>query len=180
MLGSGCVEVVSHRDEFDSGPDIKPTDATGEPEASGGKCTSGRRWTSGNMASEGMTPGRPCMGAGCHTDSSPTKLTLAGTVYPLMGERDENDCNGIDGNGTAIAVMDEMTGEILQRIAINGVGNFNYRAPLPARYKVKLLALGREAVMMAPITSVADGNCNLCHTPENFMGAKGRIVPAPP
>ena len=180
MLGSGCVQVVSHRDDFDAGPDITVSDGPKEAEAASGQCVSGQRWTGGNMASVAMTPGRACMQGGCHTDSSPTKFTMAGTVYPLKGEHDENDCNGIDGAGVAVVPLDDMNNEIIGRIQVNPVGNFSTNKALPPSYRVKVIRGGAEAFMMAPVTAPLGGNCNFCHTAEDFMGAKGRIVPKAP
>jgi hypothetical protein len=177
VLGAGCVEVIPHRDEFDAGPDITISDVTVEAEVSAGKCLSGRRWTGGNMASPVMTPGQPCMAAQCHgTTAAKTPMTMGGTIYPLGGERDDNDCNGIDGTGVAVVVSDEMNVEIA-RIQVNAAGNFYTNRMLPPSYKVKVAALGREAVMVA---SVTNGDCNFCHTAVDYMGAKGRIVPKAP
>jgi len=47
------------------------------------------------------------MASGCHTASSPTPMTMAGTVYAPAGLHDDNDCNGVDGAGMAIVVQDE-------------------------------------------------------------------------
>jgi hypothetical protein len=177
LLGSGCVEVISHVDDFDAGPDVKPFDATGEPEASsGGPCMSGVRWNGSN--NDLMNPGVPCMGSGCHTSSSKSPLTLAGTVYPPNGRRDENNCNGINGSGVAVAIMDENGVEVGGRLQVNAAGNFYTNRMLPPSYKVKVISMGREAVMEAPVT---DGNCNYCHTSDPaFMMAKGRIAPKEP
>jgi hypothetical protein len=178
LLGSGCVNVVSHRDEFDAGPDTAPSDAKGEPEAASGKCSSGVRWTQGTMASPAMTPGRACMGSGCHTPNSKRPFTLAGTLYPLGGERDENDCNGEGANG-AVIPLDENMMEIpsVGRLIITPMGNFFTDKPLPPTFRVKVAVQGREAVMVAPVTN---GDCNFCHSPDDFMMAKGRIVPKAP
>lgn len=178
MLGSGCVEVVSHRDEFDAGPDVAPSDGRAEVEVSSGLCQSGVRW-SGGMASALHFPGRPCMGGGCHTTMSKTPMTMGGTVYPLKGEHDEADCNGVNGSGAAIVVMDDSGNELpgVGRIQLNNAGNFYTARTLPPSYKVKLLYLGSEAPMIAPVTN---GDCNYCHTSEDYMMAKGRIVPKAP
>jgi hypothetical protein len=105
---------------------------------------------------------------------------MAGTIYALNGQHDDNNCNGLDGNGVAIAILDPDTNmEIPPRVLVNNVGNFFTNRMFPANYKVKVLAMGREAIMSAPITD-RDGSCNFCHTPDNFMNAKGRIMPQPP
>lgn len=177
ILGSGCVDVVSHIDEFDSGPDVKLTDGPREAETSGGQCVSGQHWTGGTTPSGLHYPGRPCMGSGCHTSSSKTQFTMAGTVYPLKGDHDENDCNGIDGAGVAVVPTDDMAMEFAGRLQLNPAGNFTSNKPLPPSFHVKVVALGREA---AQVSAVMDGNCNYCHTPEGLMGAKGRILPLAP
>ena len=104
-------------------------------------------------------------------------MTLAGTVYAFEGVRDDNDCNGVDGAGMAITVMDDMGMEIFPRIQVNSVGNFYTNKALPASFRVKVIGMGREAVMQ---TVVTDGNCNSCHTAGGNMGALGRIFPQPP
>src|SRR5215212_6529497 len=181
ILGSGCVEVISHRDEFDAGPDIVISDGPMEAEASGGQCTSGQRWTLAmNSPSPLMTPARPCLGPGCHTSSSKTQFTMAGTVYPLKGEHDVDDCNGIDGQGVAVVPMDDMGNELIGRIQLNSVGNFTTNKALPSSYKVKVIRGGAEAIMKAAVTDPLGGNCNYCHTRDDYMGAKGRIVPLAP
>jgi hypothetical protein len=136
------------------------------------------RWTQGTMASPAMTPGRACMGSGCHTPNSKKPFTLAGTLYPLGGERDENDCNGEGANG-AVIPLDENMMEIpaVGRLIITPMGNFFTDKPLPPTFRVKVAVQGREAVMLAPVTN---GDCNFCHTPDDFMMAKGRIVPKAP
>jgi hypothetical protein len=117
------------------------------------------------------------MGSGCHTSSSKTQFTVAGTIYPLKGEHDENDCNGIDGTGVAVAIMDDMGVDLFPRVQVNAAGNFYSNKAVPASFHVKVVALGREA---AQTTTVLDGNCNYCHTPEGLMNAKGRILPQGP
>ena len=184
LLGAGCVEVIPHIQEFDAGPDITMIDVTGEPEVSVGKCMSGRRWTGGTMGSQLMNPGVPCMGPGCHspTGKGALQMTLGGTIYGLGGERDDNDCNGIDGSGMAVAVWDEgMTMEVIPRLQVNGVGNFFTTRALPDTYKVEVIQQGRKAPMLAAINGKMNGgDCNYCHSAADFMGAKGRIVPARP
>ena len=181
ILGSGCVSVVSHVDEYDAGPPPPPADAKSEVEAVVmGPCSSGVRWNNNMPPTDRMNPGMPCWGAaGCHTSSSTTKLTAAGTIYPLNGLHDENNCNGLDSTmtGAAIAILDVDTGaELGTRLVMNPAGNFWTTRSLPPRYKVKLVSSGREIAMDAP---VSDGNCNYCHSAEGIMMAKGRIIPPP-
>ena len=106
-------------------------------------------------------------------------MTLGGTVYGLGGERDENDCYGMDTG--AIAVLDLQGMEISTRIQVNPAGNFYTERALPDTYKVKLISQGREITMDTPINGKMNGgDCNYCHSAADFMGAKGRIVPARP
>jgi hypothetical protein len=182
MLGAGCVEVVPHVDEYDAGtPDVKPSDASGEPEASIGQCTSGKVWTGGNTPSPNHYPGTSCMGSSCHTSSSKTAITIGGTIYPLKGEHDDDNCNGLDSSMTpaAIAILDDSgMNELIPRLQINTVGNFfTTSKALPSSFRVKVISQGREAVMKDPVTN---GDCNYCHRKEDFQMTKGRIVPAAP
>jgi hypothetical protein len=183
MLGAGCVEVIPHIDEYDAGPpDVgKPSDAAGEPEVMMGPCQSGVRWTQGDTTpSQVMTPGKPCMNAGCHSTTSKTPMTLGGTLYPLKGEHDDDNCNGLNSMmvGAAIEILDlEGNPALPNRLQINPAGNFWSSRPLPPSFKVKIHSQGRVAEKMNP---VSNGDCNYCHRKEDFMGAKGRIVPAAP
>jgi len=181
ILGSGCVSVVSHYDEYDAGVPPPVSDAKSEVEAVvSGPCASGVRWNSTMPPSDKMNPGVPCWGAGgCHTPSSKTVLTAAGTIYPLNGLHDENNCYGLDSTmtGAAIAIFDVDTGnEILPRLQMNPAGNFWTTRPMPAKYMVKLFSNSKIVEMIAPVT---DGNCNYCHSAEGIMMAKGRIIPPP-
>jgi hypothetical protein len=127
-----------------------------------------------------MNPGVPCWGAGgCHTPSSKTVLTAAGTLYPLNGPHDENNCNGVDStmNGAAIAIFDPDTGaEIAPRLPINPAGNFFTSRAMPASYNVRVFYSGKIIDMVARVT---DGNCNYCHSADGIVGAAGRILPPP-
>jgi hypothetical protein len=181
LVGSGCVEVVSHRDDFDAGPDIVIRDSTGEPEASGGACQSGVRWT-GNDTSALHFPGRPCMGSGCHSATSKIPMTIGGTVYPLKGEHDDDNCNGLNSTqvGAAVAPTDgpgAMATELIGRVQVNPAGNFYSNKALPPSFYVLLHSQSRVALHLSAVT---DGNCNSCHTKDGVAGAKGRIVPEPP
>jgi hypothetical protein len=182
MLGAGCVEVVPHIDEYDAGPpDVgKPSDAAGEPEVMMGPCQSGQRWTqSDTTPSPLMTPGKACMTSSCHSATSKTKMTFGGTIYSIKGAHDEDNCNGLDSRmeGAAIEVL-EVDGSPapIPRASINPAGNFFGDRPLPAMFRVRLHSGGRSIEKMTP---VSNGDCNYCHRQDDFMGAKGRIVPAP-
>jgi hypothetical protein len=174
FLGSGCVQVVSHVDEYDSGPDVKPSEAGAEAEAGPvGACQSGKFWTDGiKPGFPEKTPGRGCLNTGCHTPTSKVPLTVGGTIYG--GLHDVDDCNGVDGVGYAVAILDEAGMEIPNlKLFVGGSGNFYTTRALPPNFKVKVIKGGIDTAMIAPIS---DGNCNSCHTAEGTKGAKGRII----
>jgi hypothetical protein len=182
ILGSGCVSVVSHIDDYDAGAPPPISDAKSEVEAMvSGPCASGVHWNNAMPPTALMNPGVPCWGAaGCHTPGSKTILTAAGTIYPFNAQHDENNCYGLDSTVAlgAIAFMDVDTGaELFARPVTNPSGNFSTSKPLPPSYKVKLVSQNREIAMIAPVT---DGNCNYCHSAEGISMAKGRMYPAPP
>jgi hypothetical protein len=181
ILGSGCVSVVSHIDEYDAGVAPKPTDGSSEAEVNtGGPCASGVHWNNAMPPTDKMNPGVPCWGAaGCHTPSSKTVLTAAGTIYPINGQHDENNCNGLDSTmvGAAIGILDPDTmAEVGTRLVMNSAGNFYTTRPMPAKYLVRLFSNGKTVDMIAPVT---DGNCNYCHSAEGLSMAKGRMIPPP-
>jgi hypothetical protein len=178
ILGSGCVSVVSHFDEYDAGaPPI--SDAKSEVDTSAAACTSGKYWTMGDTPSALHHPGLPCMGGGCHSTTTKTPMTFGGTIYSIKGLHDENECDGVDGVGGAVAVTDDMGNEntAFGRIQINSVGNFYTNKPLPPTFKVKFFYMGATA---SPAVTLTDGNCNYCHTQAGFKDAKGRIIPPAP
>jgi hypothetical protein len=111
--------------------------------------------------------------------SSKTKMTFGGTIYSIKGAHDEDNCNGLDSRmeGAAIEVL-ELDGSpaAIPRASINPAGNFYGDRPLPAMFRVRLHSGGRTIEKMTP---VSNGDCNYCHRQDDFMGAKGRIVPAP-
>jgi hypothetical protein len=133
-------------------------------------CTSSGSWTGGLSGSDEMTPGRPCIDCHAKTPRTP-QYTVAGTVF--ANAREPDDCNGVDGLGVAIALMSENGVEMAPRIALNGVGNFFIARALPAQYRVKIIAQGRESVMQGLVNN---GDCNLCHTASGASGASGRLV----
>jgi mono/diheme cytochrome c family protein len=174
--------VISHRDEFDAGPDVVIRDVTaGEPEAASGACQSGVRWT-GNDPSAVHFPGRPCMGSGCHSATSRTPMTIGGTLYSEKGLNDDDNCNGLNSMmvPAGVAILDgPMGGEVaaIGRLQTNSAGNFWANKALPQSFHVKVVAQSRDAFKKMPVT---DGNCNSCHTKDGVAGAKGRIFPEPP
>jgi hypothetical protein len=180
ILGSGCVSVVSHIDEFDAGTAEKPSDASKEAEVvNTAVCSSGKFWTGGDTPSALHHPGVSCMGGGCHSATSKTPMNVAGTIYPMNGLHDDNDCNGSDGVGMAILLTDEAGMDLpIPRIQVNSVGNFyTYAKNLPTNFRAQLIYMGRPII---PNVTISDGNCNYCHTDDGFKGAKGRIIPTPP
>ena len=133
-------------------------------------CASNSSWTGGEQGSAEMTPGQACVE--CHAKTPRVPLTLAGTIFPALHERD--NCNGIDGLASAVALLDVDTGsEIAPRLQVNRVGNFFSTSAMPARYRVKVISQGIQSVMQAPVTS---GDCNACHTAAGTNGAMGRLT----
>lgn len=122
------------------------------------KCTSGRRWTSGNGPT--MSPGDICQG--CHG------FTISGTVYPTIHET--GLCYGING-GAEVVVTPECGTPI--RLEVNSAGNFYYMGSLRLPFTAKVVVNGKERVMVGPQTI---GDCNACHTQNGLQGAPGRII----
>ena len=183
LLGSGCVEVVSHIDDFDAGnPDVKVADDVAKEAAPPmGQCASGVRWM-GTAASAVHYPGRSCLASNCHAANAKMPFTIAGTVYPVhpvKGDHDDDDCNGIDSSQmpSAVGIQDEMGGDVFPRLQVNTAGNFFTTKAVPPSYRVKVYSQGRE---ISQISAVTDGNCNSCHSKDGVAGAKGRIIPQPP
>jgi hypothetical protein len=175
FLGSGCVQVVSHVDEYDAGPDVKPSDGSAEAETGPvGACMSGDRWLDGiKPGFPQKTPGRGCLNTGCHSSTSKVPLTVGGTIYGAL--HDVDDCYGVDGTGYAVAILDEAGMDIpgFSKLFVGPSGNFYTNKALPPNFKVKVIKGGIDTAMIAPIS---DGNCNACHTAEGTKGAKGRII----
>jgi hypothetical protein len=122
------------------------------------KCTSGRRWTSGNGPT--MSPGDICQG--CHG------FTISGTVYPTIHET--GLCYGI--NGGAEVVVTPACGTPIT-LEVNSAGNFYYMGSLRLPFTAKVVVNGKERVMVGPQTI---GDCNACHTQNGLQGAPGRII----
>ena len=124
----------------------------------GPRCTSGRKWTTGNGPT--MSPGDICLG--CHG------FTIAGTVYPTIHET--GLCYGI--NGGAQVVITPACGTPIT-LDVNSAGNFYYMGAVRAPFTAKVVVGGRERVMLLPQTF---GDCNSCHTQDGLQGAPGRII----
>jgi hypothetical protein len=138
-------------------------------------CTSKASWTAGLAGSADMTPGRPCID--CHQKTMSARAvvyTAAGTIFP--GLHDSDDCNGIDGLGTAVSFADENDQELFPRLIVNSVGNFFTDRPLPSRYRVAIISQGRRLAMQGTL-SPSTGDCNTCHSASGNAGASGRLVP---
>jgi mono/diheme cytochrome c family protein len=144
-----------------------------DPFAGPDTCTSGRRWTSGNLESPLMRPGGACIS--CHTsmrEGPRPPLTLAGTVYG--SGREVDDCNGV-GTSAAdpieVVVTDATMREIV--MAPNAAGNFFSQTAVTFPITAVVRYQGRERAM---VTRVPSGDCNGCHTLRGDMMAPGRIV----
>lgn len=148
------------------------TDDGGSTDVGGGTpspvCASKSAWTNGLQSSPEMTPGRACIA--CHSTTS-VPLTVAGTIFVDLHEPD--DCYGVDGLGVAVALLDDSGVEFAPRLQVNRAGNFYTSKAMPPTYRVKIIAGGRESVMMA---QVSDGDCNSCHAAAGVAGTRGRLM----
>jgi hypothetical protein len=142
-------------------------DAGGPPVES---CTSKSAWMNGLKGAPEMTPGRACMACHATTPATP-QYTIAGTIY--SGLHDPDDCNGADGLGIAVAILDDNGTELGPRLQVNRVGNFFAERIMPARYRVEVIAGRGRSVMQTPVTN---GDCNSCHTAAGTLGARGRML----
>lgn len=149
-----------------------PTDPFGTPVM----CTSGTHWTSGDLGSELMYPGRACLG--CH-DSLPAgtgpdfPMTIGGTVYPSAHEPD--DCNGASESSTGSAITVEVRGHdgSVQMLQPNEAGNFLSFDPIALPVTALVHYQGRTRTMVG---EVASADCNTCHTESGASSAPGRIL----
>lgn len=129
-------------------------------------CTSGDFWTRGVDGSELMFPGRSCQG--CHrTDDDAPRLTIAGTVFPTLHEK--NDCYG--DKDVVVEITDALG--VIVRLTSNNYGNFRSSAPITPPIRAKLIFDGRVREMVTPQPT---GDCNSCHTEQGANGAPGRIL----
>jgi len=144
--------------------------AAGSPPGTGcgSKCTSGRTWTGGNEGSPNMNPGMPCIQ--CHASDEGPRFSIAGTVYPTIGEPDL--CDGAPASSNARVVVTGADGRVLT-LELNGAGNFFSEMAVAKPYYAKVVTAGGERAMTAAQTS---GDCNGCHTPVGANGAPGRIL----
>lgn len=147
---------------------LPPGDCTGGsgPFDTAPTCTSGTMWTGGNSESPLMHPGDACIQ--CHRSGEGPWFTIAGTVYPTAHE--PNDCNGSHG-GASVQITD--ANGLVMSLAVNSSGNFFTSALLKFPVTAKVIANGKERVMVA---TQASGDCNTCHTQTGTSMAPGRIV----
>jgi hypothetical protein len=131
------------------------------------ECASGRKWDGGNSGSPLMHPGRDCKQ--CHD------FVVAGTVYPIEGLNDANDCAGIPG----VSVLVEDTAGKMFSLETNEAGNFyltrrNGSVTFPLTLSAETASETRQMAMQAET-----GACASCHTEAGANTAAGRIVMAP-
>lgn len=136
-------------------------------------CTSGSRWTLGNLGSPNMNPGQACRQ--CHQVQEPFRAYyFMGTVYPTPHE--QTNCNARPPAGLVIDIIDA-NGNVAQTLAVRTPsGNFystsvNTAVALPYKARVRD-AQGRTLTMNTP---QMNGDCNTCHTEQGANGAPGRI-----
>jgi mono/diheme cytochrome c family protein len=144
--------------------------AAGSPSGAGcgSTCTSGRTWTGGGEGSPNMNPGMPCIQ--CHASDEGPRFSIAGTVYPTIGEPDL--CNGAPTSSGVQVMITGADGRTLT-LNLNGAGNFFSEIAVARPYHAKVVTAGGERAMTAEQTS---GDCNGCHTPSGASGAPGRIL----
>jgi len=134
-----------------------------------GSCSSDSWWTSGNEGSTLMTPGGDCTGCHVRRGEGPV-YEIAGTVY--FDYADADNCNGVDGaevvvtdaNGTEFTATSNAAGNFF---LTPGQANVTYPASVVVRYQ------GGERAM---VNTIADGNCNVCHTVDGTQAAPGRVI----
>ncbi|MBS1122670.1 MAG: uncharacterized protein H6Q90_4898 [Deltaproteobacteria bacterium] len=130
-------------------------------------CTTGHTWTGGNHESPLMHPGAACIT--CHKASGEgPRYTVAGTVYATGHE--PTDCNGATGS---IFVEITDAANLKTQLPVNSVGNFFSRAAFKFPIRAKVIANGKERVMVGP---QASGDCNTCHSQTGNTMAPGRIA----
>ena len=140
-------------------------------------CTSGKMWTTLNVASALMLPGANCVS--CHKQQGGPPFYVGGTVYPSAHEPD--NCVGLGG---VKVVITDANGNVFT-IPVQANGNFYLWTQDPlvkpkgfkTPYSVKVTKPdGTERHMTETQTN---GDCNSCHTAAgNGAGslAPGRIM----
>ncbi len=136
--------------------------SAGDPLNDAPVCTSNKMWTGGT--DQNMTPGDVC--GQCHSN-----FKVAGTVFPTGHEPDF--CDGIDGPSTDVTVVVTDSANHTLTLRPNTVGNFYSAAAMTPPYHAKVVAGGKQRVMVAAQTS---GICNACHTQTGASLAPGRIT----
>lgn len=161
--GAMCTEPPS----ADAGTPPAAVDA-GAGADGGATCTSGQFWTMGNTGSGLMNPGQTCQG--CHQVMGGPAFTVAGTVFPSLG--DPNNCNGTNANGTLTVIITDAQNR-QTRIPVNAAGNFYTRARIRAPFRARVTDGTKTRAMGGAVTA---GDCNRCHTANGANGAPGRIL----
>lgn len=128
------------------------------------------------FATAAMRPGSACVA--CHKpggDASRKPFAIAGTVYKTV--REPINCNGVDGfsSDTKIRITDVSSGRTFEPL-VNDVGNFFFRSRvlIDGEFTVQVVKGGKTRSMRRKLT-LADGDCNSCHTENGANGAPGRI-----
>lgn len=140
-----------------------------DPYATPEVCSSGTTWTHGDIGSQYMHPGRPCVS--CHASHRGPFLTLAGTIYPTAHEPDE--CNGVNGFDNDVHVVVTDANGVVVDLQINDVGNFFSQDAVTLPITAELRYQGRTRTMTTPAPS---GDCNSCHTDTGTSAAPGRLM----
>jgi cytochrome c553 len=134
------------------------------------ECASGKKWVGGNSGSSQMHPGRDCIA--CHANEGAPQYLVAGTVYPVEGLGDGDDCFGIAG---ASVLVEDAAGRAFA-LETNSAGNF-YLARGDGPLELPLsVEVEYDGVMQAMTLQPAVGACASCHTADGLGGALGRII----
>jgi hypothetical protein len=133
------------------------------------ECASGKRWVGGESESPRMHPGTDCIA--CHDRGEGPGFAVAGTVYPIEGIADPDDCFGIPG---ASVLVEDAAGRAFA-LETNDAGNF-YLARSEAPAFPLRIELEYDGLMQAMTMRPAVGACASCHTEEGLGGAIGRII----
>ena len=130
-------------------------------------CATGLMWTSGDMASSQMYPGRDCISCHASRGQGPA-YGAAGTIFARDGEQD--DCYGVGG---AVVELHDNAGRAIAMTA-NSAGNFwagRSQAGALQPFRVLVRYGGR---VLAGTHQHTQTNCAGCHSAD--PGGPGRIV----
>jgi NOL1/NOP2/fmu family ribosome biogenesis protein len=128
---------------------------------------SGLKWIGGNRENQLMHPGLNCIA--CHSAGEGPRLTIAGTVFTKLDEKDDDF--GVEG---ATVQITDAKGQVI-KLVTNKAGNFlaGRNVTLAVPITAMVIYKGKEHAMGSPQSI---GNCAICHTAKGAGGAPGRIT----